>query len=108
MPLCSYCRSEYVKGKKICSYCGEELYKGLMTDLPDEEDTINETEWTRVTSAGSEFDADIVLKQLIASNIPAVKRDSVIPFEDVNAVQSESIEIYVPQEMEQKARDILS
>lgn len=108
MPLCSNCKAEYIRGKRICSYCGEELYKGLLTNLSEDDNIFNQLSWIKLTNVNTDNDADILIKQLSTLNVPAVKRSGDIPFEDVGVFQPGSIDIYVPQGMEKKAQEFLS
>lgn len=108
MPVCSNCKAEYIKGKKICSYCGQELYRGLLTDLSDDENIFNQIDWVKLTNVDSDNDADTILKQLIGSNIPAMKRSNGVSFEDIGVFHPGSIDIYVPQWLEKKASDMIN
>ncbi len=108
MPVCSNCKAEYIKGKKICSFCGEELYRGLLTDLSDDENIFNQIDWVKLTNVDSDSDADTILKQLILSNIPAMKRSSGVSFEEMGVFHPSNIDIYVPQWLEKKASDMIN
>ena len=109
MPICSNCKSEYINGKKICSYCGEELYKGLLTDLSEDKNVVDQVRWSRVSCAETDEDADMIIKQLMSTDIPAIKKTNGMPFEEFGAFQSNSsIEILVPQGMENKADVVLN
>ena len=108
MPICSRCKEEYIKGKKICSHCGEELHRGLLTDLSDDVDIFNRIDWVKVTDVTSEYDAETILKQLSYNNIPAVRRNNGVPFEEIGVFQPGNIDIYVPQWMEDKANAVIN
>ena len=107
MPICCNCKAEYLKGKKICSHCGEELYRGLLTDSSDDEDIFDPIDWIKITNVTSEYDAEIILKQLSYNNIPAMRKNNGVPFEEIGVFQPENIDIYVPQWMENKANEII-
>lgn len=108
MSLCSNCKAEYIKGKRICSFCGEELYRGLLTDLSDDEKIFEQIEWTKITNVDSEDDAEIILKQLISFNIPAIRKNGEIPFEELGAMSPNNIDIYVPKGLENKAVQVIN
>ncbi|MGE5329164.1 MAG: hypothetical protein ACM3KR_06645 [Deltaproteobacteria bacterium] len=108
MPVCSNCKAEYIRGKKICSFCGQELYRGLLTDLSEDEKIFEQIEWTKILSVNSQQEADIVIKQLYIYNIPALKRDAEIPFMDVTETTPLSIDIYVPASIGDKAMESLN
>ncbi len=108
MPICENCKAEYIKGKRICSFCGQELYRGLLTDLSNDEKIFEQVDWAKVISVSSDNEADLIIKQLIGYNIPALKRDSEFPFQDVNATSPLNIDIYVPTGIEDKAWDIIN
>jgi len=103
MPICSKCKSEYIRGKRICSFCGQELYRGLLTDLSDDDKIFSQVEWTKILSVDSQQEADIIVKQLYLYNIPALKRDADIPFQDVTETNPISVDIYVPVGIAEKA-----
>lgn len=108
MPICKDCKAEYIRGKRYCSYCGEELYKGLMIDLSDDKSIFNQIEWTKITSANSENEAEILIKQLSALNIPAIRRDAELPFQDYSPSPDVNIDIYVPSGAEERANEIIN
>jgi len=108
MPVCSNCKAEYIRHKKICSFCGQELYRGLLTDLSNDEKIFEQVEWTKILSVNSQQEADIVIKQLYLYNIPALKRDAEIPFQDVTETVPLSIDIYVPSGIEDKAMESIN
>lgn len=138
MPICSNCKAEYLKGKKFCLFCGEELYRGILTVIseeneqdvssqkeskkeseelkkvkePQEEQRVNEPKknekWVKITSVNSEYEADMIIRQLTKLNIPTMKRNSEIPFEDVSSLTYHGIDIYVPEEMEKQALEAIN
>lgn len=108
VPICSQCKAEYIRGKRFCSFCGEELYRGLLTDLSDDEEIFNQIEWVKVTSVTSESDAEMILKQLMVLNVPAIKRSQELPFNGMGVHPNPSIDIYVPQWLEEKAMEIIN
>lgn len=108
MPICTNCKAEYIRGKKICSFCGQELYRGLLTDLSKDENVFEQVEWTKIVSVNSQQEADIIINHLYKFYIPAVKRDAEIPFSDVTETTPSTIDIYVPADIEDKAIEFLS
>lgn len=108
MPICKHCKAEYILGKRICSFCGQELYRGLLTDLSEDKELVEQVQWSRVAVADTDDYAEAIIKQLVATNIPAIKRTHEIPFEEFGVFQANSIEILVPQGMENKADEVLN
>lgn len=108
MPICEKCKAEYINGKRICSFCGQELYRGLLTDLSKDEKIFTQVNWAKVISVASDHEADLIIKQLNGYNIPALKRDEEIPFQDINATSPVSVDIYVPAGAEDKALNIIN
>jgi len=108
MPICSNCRAEYIRGKRICSFCGQELYRGLLTGLSNDEKVFKQVEWSKILSVNSQQEADIVIKQLYMYNIPALKREADIPFQDVTETTPMSIDIYVPIDIQDKAIEAIN
>lgn len=108
MPICPNCKVEYIKGKRICSFCGQELYRGLLTDLSNDEKIFEQVEWSKVLSVNSHQEADLIIKQLYMYNIPAIKRDGEIPFQDITETMPMNIDIYVPLGIEDRTTDLLS
>ena len=108
MPICSNCKSEYIRGKKICSFCGQELYRGLLTDLSDDKKIFDQVEWTKILSVDSQQEAEIIIKQLYSYNIPALKRDAEMPFQDVTETNPINVDIYVPVNIAEKATEAIN
>ncbi|MGE5474587.1 MAG: hypothetical protein ACM3UU_10240 [Ignavibacteriales bacterium] len=108
MPICTNCKAEYIRGKRICSFCGQELYRGLLTDLSKDESIFEQVEWSKILSVNSQQEADIIINHLYMNNIPALKRDADIPFLDVAETTPLVIDIYVPTDIEDKVSELIN
>ncbi|ERI93567.1 hypothetical protein HMPREF1982_01651 [Clostridiales bacterium oral taxon 876 str. F0540] len=99
--FCPKCKSEYVKGIKICPECGEEL----IDELKEEESV----EYRPMVTVLKTFDRGVIAiaKSLLQAEYIPFYVSGELTFGIVTFTTINPMELQVPEEYEEKAKEIL-
>ena len=108
MPYCPTCKAEYIDGMSRCDDCE----KDLVDELPETEDGTrvvdNDTVFVALRSYATVMHAEMVAEVLKNAGIPTMIRSNEMfgAGTGMGMLSAPCVQVFVPDEYEQEARDI--
>jgi Putative prokaryotic signal transducing protein len=103
MPYCPTCKTEYVEGTAECVDCGAKLVE----ELPFQAVPAPGATWVEIAGVGTDDEARLIQGFLDAEGIPAQIENVKFSQEPVNFGTMGDIRVYVSDEDEQRALELL-